>query len=83
MNRKWKVALIATVVLLLTGALIFAQAAGNSLQGEGQKTPFTLDGQVNCGPGRASGCGGFGSGTYDDGGGNGNSYGNGGGFGCH
>ena len=80
MNRKWKVALIATVVLLLTGTLVFAQAAGNSRRSEGQKTPFTLDGQVNCGPSRGSGCGG---GGYDDGGGNGNSYGNGGGFSCH
>ena len=72
MNRKWKIALIATVVLLLAGTLVFAQAAGNSRRSEGQKTPFTLDGQVNCGPGRGSGFGG-----------NGNNYGNGGGFGCH
>jgi hypothetical protein len=83
MNRKGKLALITTAVLLLTGTLAFTQAAGNSRQGEGEKTPFTLDGQANCGPGRASGCGGFGDGAYDDNGANGNNYGNGGGFSCH
>ncbi|MDR2499902.1 MAG: hypothetical protein LBD37_02320 [Treponema sp.] len=83
MNKKWKAALTATAVLLLTGTPAFAQASGSSRRGEGRKIPFALDDRANCGPGRSSGCGGFSGGAFDDGGGNGNSNGNGGGFNCH
>ncbi|GMO52712.1 MAG: hypothetical protein Pg6C_18530 [Treponemataceae bacterium] len=79
MNKKWKAVVITAALLLIAGTLVFAQFPGSSRQGGEQKAPFSLGGQVNCGPGgNYGGCGG-----YDDGNDNGGNYGNGGGYGCH
>jgi hypothetical protein len=84
MKRKWKIAIIATVVLLLAGTLAFAQAGSSPKTGE-QGAPFNLDESVWCGSPRSGfgsgGCGGPGgyNGSPDDNGG----YDGGSGFSCH
>ena len=69
MNKKGKIALIVSVILLLAGTAAFAQSRGGE--------------NAWCGPrGGSGGCGSFGGGNYDGERGNGNGGGSGG-FGCH
>jgi hypothetical protein len=84
MNRKWKIAVIVTAVLLLAGTLAFAQS-GNSPKAGQQGAPFSLDESAWCGgprsgsgfgPGSCGGPGGYNGGPSDSGGYDG-------GFSCH
>jgi hypothetical protein len=76
MNRKWKLAIIAALALLLAGTLAFTQT-GNSPKTEEQAAPFSLDKNVWCGGPRSN------YGEDYSGPDNGGGYGNGGGFDCH
>jgi hypothetical protein len=77
MKRKWKIAIVATVVLLLARTLVFAQTGSSPKTGE-QGSPFNPDESVWCGRG------GFGSGDCGGQGGyNGSPDDGGDGFSCH
>jgi hypothetical protein len=79
-SKKWRIAIIATVVLLLAGTLVFAQTGSSPKTGE---QGFNPNESVWCGRGGfgSGGCGGPGgyNGSPDDSGG----YGGGSGFSCH
>jgi hypothetical protein len=81
MSKKWRIAIVATV-LLLAGTLVFAQAGGFPKTG-GQG--FNPDERVWCGSPRGGfgrgGCGG--PGGYNDSPDDSGGYGGGGGFSCH
>ncbi|MDR2716783.1 MAG: hypothetical protein LBB89_01775 [Treponema sp.] len=51
MNTRIKIAVIAAVILLITGGIVFAQSTGNG----GRKPPYNLDENY---PRPYSGCGG-------------------------
>jgi hypothetical protein len=54
MTTKTKIAVIAAVILLITGGIVFAQSTGNG----GQKPPFDLDENYPRPYGGNGGCGG-------------------------